>query len=79
MSKQFQSSTCKLSEAIDLVDCLKRDLCDARTNCEAEGGIWSAVWESAEQISMTHDLSMEVPVHMHRQRTSGNAFLSPTL
>jgi len=75
VSKQLQSSTCELSEAIDLVDCLKRDLRDARTNSETEGGIWSAIWESAEQIIATHDLSMEVPVRMRRQRTSGNRLL----
>ena len=33
-SKQLQSATCELSQAIDLVDCLKHDLADARSNCK---------------------------------------------
>ena len=73
VSKQLQSATCELSEAIDLVDCLKHDFAGARSNCEAAGGMWSHwsdIWKSAENIIKAHDLAMEVPVR--RQRASDN-------
>jgi hAT family C-terminal dimerisation region len=70
VSKQLQSATCELIEAIDLVDCLKHDFADARSNCEAAGGMWSDIWKSAENIIKAHDLAMEVPVR--RQRASDN-------
>jgi len=53
VSKQLQSATCELSQAIDLVDCLKHDLADARSNCEAADGMWSDIWKSAENILKT--------------------------
>jgi hypothetical protein len=63
VSKQLyiQSATCKPSEAIDLVDCLKHDFADARSNCKAAGGMWSNIWKSAENIIKAHGLAMEVP------------------
>ena len=70
VSKQLQSATCELSQAIDLVDCLKHDLADARSNCKAADGLWSDIWKSAENIIKAHDLAMEVPVR--RQRASDN-------
>lgn len=43
VSKQLQSATCELSRAIDLVDCLKHDLADARSNCKAADEMWSGI------------------------------------
>ena len=71
--KQLQSATCELSQAIDLVDCLKHDLADARSNCEAADGLWSDIWKSTENIIKAHDLAMKVPVR--RQRASDNRCL----
>ena len=70
VSKQLQSATCELSRAIDLVDCLKHDLADARSNCKAADGMWTDIWKSAENIIKEHDLTMDVPVC--RQRASDN-------
>ena len=61
-----QSAICELSQAIDLVDCLKHDLADARSNCEAADRMRSDIWKSVENIIKAHDLAMEVSVRKQR-------------
>ena len=61
VSKQLQSATCELSQAIDLVDCLTQDLADARSNSESDDGMWAAFWESVESIIKSHDLPQATP------------------
>ena len=62
LSKQLQSAIYELSQAIDLVNCLKHDLADARSNCVAADGMWPNIWKSAENITKAHDLAIEVSV-----------------
>lgn len=69
VSKQLQSATCELSQAIDLVDCLKQDLADARSNSESDDGMWAAIWQTAESIIKSHDLPQAAPVR-RQQRAS---------
>ena len=70
VSKQLQSATCELSQAIDLVDCLKQDfIADARSNSESDDGMWAAIWDSAESIIKSHDLPQATPVR-RQQRAS---------
>ena len=70
VSKQLQSSTCELSEATDLVNSLKHDFSDARSNSEADDGLWSDVWKSAQDLIKMHSLTMDVSAR--RQRAGEN-------